>query len=202
MNIKLVSVILFLLISVNCFAASDLDSISFSTYYPAPYGYYNEMKVQKMAVGTVNSTVVPPRDGQLFVDRSVIFNPQASLSDIQNLPNPQRGEVAYAASEDKFYYNNTGNSAGWVRQSGGENGTSYLAIGTDKCDDTAGYHLAYTGVVIQGWYYAQGAGTTCMAGDMSHWTSYPYNSCTWSAGGGYYLCDGPGAQIICAMCVK
>lgn len=80
-----------------CFAD---ESITMTTYYPSPYGSYN----------------------QLDVSRSVTFKPQSNLAAIQALSSPQIGEVAYSSGDDKFYYNNTGTSGGWVALSGGSGG--------------------------------------------------------------------------------
>jgi hypothetical protein len=70
---------------------NQTEILTISTYYPSPYGIYEQMNVQ----------------------RSVIFDPQANIA---GLANPHEGEMVYSNSEDQFYYHN-GNT--WVSQSSG-----------------------------------------------------------------------------------
>ncbi len=127
---------------------SFAEEITITTYYPSPYGSYNELQANKMAVGDTNgdskltSADLPPADGQLYTARSVIYKPQNDLAAIQSLPNPKVGEVVYSQGDDEFYYNNTGTSSGWVAQAGGTCMVTYnSAVGSCSCP--SGWTLKY-----------------------------------------------------------
>jgi hypothetical protein len=70
--------------------AQTTESITLTTYYPSPYGSYNQLDVQ----------------------RSVTFNPL----DKDTLAAPQQGELVYNSPDDAFYYYN---GSDWVKQGGG-----------------------------------------------------------------------------------
>lgn len=72
---------IFLLSATVVYAVSDLDSISFATYYPSPYGSYHELHSDGISIGQGNRTQSPPANG-LIVEGNVgigITNPQAKL---------------------------------------------------------------------------------------------------------------------------
>jgi hypothetical protein len=203
--------VLVALFSINCFA--EEDSVSFATYYPAPYGVYNQMQANKMGVGDINGdSVLDDSDvpsnssnGQLYVARSVIFKPQADLNAIKSLPNPKLGELAYAASEDKFYYQNNsgGTNNGWVPQSGGSGGSTYVAWGTTDC--VAGWTKAYDGYAVfptSGSYSVPGE-VNCMAGNLPFHTAGGW--VWWVQSNNYYTAGGSSegdVRISCVLCVK
>lgn len=98
------------------------ESMTITTYYPSPYGIYNELQSNKLAVGDTNNdgrlsaADQPPEDGQLQVKRSVIFTPQAGLPAV----NTKKGEVVYDnATNNPYYYN----GSSWSRFGAG--GVSY-----------------------------------------------------------------------------
>lgn len=94
------------------------EELHLTTYYPAPYGSYRQMQVQRMAVGDTNGNGVlnandqPGADGQIYAARSVILAPQSSLpaDDIKE------GEIVYNDADNTFYGYN---GAGWQRMGGG-----------------------------------------------------------------------------------
>ena len=94
------------------------DDITVTTYYPSPYGSYNELQTNKLAVGDTNNSGgleagdQPPADGQLYTARSVIYKPQSSLP----ASNAMQGEVVYNSSDNLLYLYN---GSAWVKQSGG-----------------------------------------------------------------------------------
>ena len=45
------------------FAQSGEDSLTITTYYPAPYGVYHELHSDGMSIGSANRTQAPPTDG-------------------------------------------------------------------------------------------------------------------------------------------
>jgi hypothetical protein len=81
------------------------DYITITTYYPSPYGVYNKLQSNKLAVGDTNddsemtSSDQPPANGQIYTARSVIYKPQSSLPATDLL----KGEVAYNNSDNKLY---------------------------------------------------------------------------------------------------
>ena len=118
----------------NCYAQQE--SVTITTYYPSPYGSYNELQSNKMAIGDTNTTTVgfdpsdqPPANGQLYVARSVIFKPQSPLPTTDRLA----GEVVYNPSDGYLY---AYNGSTWVKQAGGE-GYQFVAFG---------YYVTTTGV--------------------------------------------------------
>jgi len=108
------------------------ETLTITTYYPSPYGSYNELQTNKLAVGDTNgdgqlsSADQPPANGQLYTARSVIYKPQSSLPAFDTM----EGEVVYQSSDKKFYYYD---GSAWVAQAGG--GTTVLTLscawGTD-----------------------------------------------------------------------
>ncbi len=104
------------LLSLVCF--SQTEQITITTYYPSPFGVYNELQSNKMAVGDTNgdgnltSADLPPANGQLYTARSVIFKPQLSLP----ILNVREGEMVYNNSDNKVYYYN---GSAWVAQGSG-----------------------------------------------------------------------------------
>ena len=82
----------------SCFAE---ESMTITTYYPSPYGSYNELQTNKFAVGDTNgdfqlsSADQPPANGQIYAARSIILKPQSSLPSSNLLT----GELAYSNSK-------------------------------------------------------------------------------------------------------
>lgn len=123
----------------SCFAQ---ESITITTYYPSPYGVYNELQTNKFAVGdtdgsgNLNAGDQPPEKGQLYTARSVIYKPQGSLPAF----NARKGELVYNDSDNALYLY-TG--ASWVKQGGG--GGCYVTYsgtclpGFTKKEDSIGW---------------------------------------------------------------
>ncbi|MDD4980622.1 MAG: hypothetical protein PHC54_05075 [Candidatus Omnitrophica bacterium] len=77
------------------------ETFTIATYYPSPYGSYNELETNKFAVGDTDQ---PPEKGQIAVARSVIYNPVNK----DGLANPQRGELVYGNDEKFYFYTSSG----------------------------------------------------------------------------------------------
>ncbi len=74
-----------------CAAFAQEESFTITTYYPSPYGSYNELKV----------------------GRSVTYMP---VNNYASLPNPREGELVYNGPDRKFYY---WDGSGWKVLGGG-----------------------------------------------------------------------------------
>jgi len=102
------------------------ESITITTYYPSPYGSYNELQANKLAVGDTNGDMQlsaadqPPANGQLYTARSVIYKPQSSLP----VFDVRKGELVYRDSNDTFYH---------------YNGSNWISIGADIIGAQDGY---------------------------------------------------------------
>ncbi|MFH0913498.1 MAG: hypothetical protein V1884_04380 [Candidatus Omnitrophota bacterium] len=88
-SLGLVLVLTLTLLIAECFA--EEESYTITTYYPSPYGSYNQLQVY----------------------RSVQYKP---VDNVGNLPNPQEGELVYDSSKDALYLFN---GQRWVAQGGG-----------------------------------------------------------------------------------
>jgi len=96
-----------LLLSFSLFSQTN-ETLTITTYYPAPYGSYNELQTNKLAVGDTNgdgqlsAADQPPANGQLYTARSVIYKPQSSLPAV----NTRKGELIYDSITNNFKYYN------------------------------------------------------------------------------------------------
>jgi len=100
---------LFGLVNLTAFAE---ESITITTYYPSPYGSYNELSTNKLAVGDTNN------NGQLDAGDQPSNNGDIRLKPHTSAPPAESGvvgEVAYAS--DGYLYVNNGASI-WVKQGG------------------------------------------------------------------------------------
>lgn len=66
----LLSIVVLLVFISSASAGSDLDSVSFATYYPAPYGVYHEMRTDQQSIGVGYRDNVVPVNG-LIVEGNV-----------------------------------------------------------------------------------------------------------------------------------
>jgi len=88
------------------------ETFTITTYYPSPYGSYNELSTNKFAVGYNTSGDQPDRDGDIRL------KPQ--IGDPAIWVNGKEGEIAYSSTKDTLYVNN---GSSWVAQGAG--GTIY-----------------------------------------------------------------------------
>lgn len=79
------SMILFFVLGfVFCFSGFAQEQITITTYYPSPFGIYNEMRARRMAVGSnyLDASTVTVADDQLIVEGEVGIgntDPQGAL---------------------------------------------------------------------------------------------------------------------------
>ncbi|MDI6758775.1 MAG: hypothetical protein QMD94_03780 [Candidatus Omnitrophota bacterium] len=99
-----INVLTIAFLTASAIAADEF--ITITTYYPSPYGSYNELQTNKLAVGdtdgkgSLDAADQPAANGQIYVARSVIFKPQKSLPAL----NAKEGELVYNDTDNKFYY--------------------------------------------------------------------------------------------------
>ena len=105
---------------------TNTETITLTTYYPAPFGVYNEMQANRMAVGDTDESGgldgadQPDADGQLYTARSIIYKPQSFLP----ISDAKEGELVYNDSDASLYLNVGG--GGWVKQEAGEAGVGKI----------------------------------------------------------------------------
>ena len=164
-------VILFLVIITILFiptlafsdATPSSESVTVTTYYPAPYGEYKEVSAYKLRLG---GAPAPQNNG------NVTFLPQAGDPDSKTgaFTNGQTGEVAYSSTKNAFYYydgskwaglGGTGTGPGsWVCQNKQAAHPQYQAVSL-YCD--SGYKLivgscggSSEGSYFRGWPLSNG----------------------------------------------
>ena len=102
-----------------CFA----EDITITTYYPAPFGVYNEMRANKLVIGDPDSTSTPSPD----TDGVVRF--KGIGSDPIGAGDTEPGALYYNTSDDEFKYHD---GTGWQTLGGG---TQYI-VTTRATDST------------------------------------------------------------------
>jgi len=103
------------IISGLAFAQEEsTESITITTYYPAPFGVYNEMRANKMVIGDPDSSTTPAPD----TDGVMIF--KGSVSDPSGLNDQQDGALYYNDFDHKFKYYDS--FAGEWKEPGGVGG--------------------------------------------------------------------------------
>jgi hypothetical protein len=87
------------------------EDVTITTYYPSPYGAYNELGSNKLSLGknAAGSFAAPANEGSIRFNKPLSGNPSGST-----------GELAYFGSVDGFKYHN---GSAWVSLSGGGGGT-------------------------------------------------------------------------------
>ena len=115
MRICIVSLLFFLILFLACsiclFAQSN-ETLTIATYYPSPYGIYNHMQANRVAVGDANNNSQldagdqPNNDGDIRLKAHTNSPPSEG---------GMQGEIAYAP--DGYLYVHNGSS--WVKQGGG-----------------------------------------------------------------------------------
>ncbi len=184
---------------------SQTESITITTYYPSPYGVYNNLQAQKLGVGDTNkdgaltSADLPARDGDIRL------RPQ--FGDPATWPAGQEGELAYSESVRSFYYYD---GSSWLPQGGSSGGV--VLIGLDSAPACpAGWVTALTGrwmcplggTVLSG-VDAQPGGT-CFCADVGTVSTYRVYSSTSTAFHEYSNMIGIGAAshtMFCRVCVR
>jgi len=96
------------------------ESITITTYYPSPYGSYNELAANRLAIGdtngngTLDAADQPNRDGDIRL--------KAQTDDPAFWPAGTQGQFAYSSTQDSLYHYN---GSSWVASSGGASYVDY-----------------------------------------------------------------------------
>ena len=104
-------------------------TITLTTYYPSPFGVYKKLQAKQIAVGdadgdgVLDSDDFPTRDGDIRLAPQ-FGNPATSWG------TGERGQLAYSAAYDTFYYSN---------------GSTWQALG-----GSGGCYVSYTGTCLSG----------------------------------------------------
>jgi hypothetical protein len=173
------------------------DYITITTYYPSPYGAYNKLQSNKLAVGDtnadseLNSSDLPSADGQIYAARSIILKPQASLPDSDELT----GELVYKNSDKTLYhYDGSAWAAVGASTSAGVTALSAEAASTYTFPNAVGYcrdlsaaaAVSMTGdttTVYTDWHLPSIPEAAVFVGSTADtsecWVAFPYNTSNW-----------------------
>jgi len=106
--------VMFMVIGLWAFA-DNMETITLTTYYPAPYGVYFQLATKRLSVGLLTQADQPNRDGDMRLQPQ----PGDPASTV-DWPVGQAGQLAYSQTKDAFYHSN---GSQWVADSGGSSGT-------------------------------------------------------------------------------
>lgn len=121
--------VIFLFLSIFIFiSVLFAENITITTYYPSPYGSYNEMRVNMLAVGSNYQDVIanPLIDGSLIVSHNVSINRNTAGN--YGSENVRLDTNGYGAVNDLWLKSpKSGAAAGWVSSisGGGKIKTGY-----------------------------------------------------------------------------
>lgn len=155
---------------VSIVLAAD-ESITLTTFYPSPFGSYDKLQTNRLAVGDTNNDGQMSELDQPNRNGDIRLTPQSG--DPANWVRGEEGQVAYSSTNDNLYHSN---GSSWVAQAGG--GTTVIQLscawGTDY---TAGANHGWDGSCVP---------QACPAG----WTSTAIYSEPVSVGcSGHYYCN-------------
>ena len=111
MTMKTLILVASIVIGLDVLSAGA-DSLTMTTYYPAPSGNYAQIQTTRLSVGTANQ---PNRDGDIRLT--------AQAGDPTTWPVGAVGQVAYSSANDGIYYSN---GSAWVG-SGSSTAVMYLS---------------------------------------------------------------------------
>jgi hypothetical protein len=207
------SIFLLLAFFLNSFSQTDdsqtNETITITTYYPSPYGVYNKLQTNMLAVGDMDG------DGELTsqdlpnISGNIRLKPQAG--DPATWPSGRRGEFAYSSTQDALYHYN---GSKWVKEEGG-GGVKIVkdsGIGYASVDCGEGWIITRCGEGMSSYSQAQDFAVRGFYGDYGNYAYPPhylyfYGPCSWSAHGAssysYGIGSGEGNYYaIIAECVK
>lgn len=178
---------------IFCFCASFCyaeEQITITTFYPSPYGSYNALQTNKLAVGDANNDDFLTDADQPNRSGDIRFKPQTGNPN--NWPVGEEGQLAYSQVNDEFYHSN---GSEWVAQGGGTT-VMYLscAWGTDH---TAGSGRGWDGSCTppscpSGWTsaatYSEPLSVACSGHTNCSWGFTGYNDHPVAVGRSVHVC--------------
>jgi len=123
------------LVTFSCFSQESItiESITITTYYPSPYGVYDQMRANKMVIGDPDSTSTPSPDTNGVVRFKGISSDPTGFNDTKP------GALYYNTSDDEFKYHD---GTGWQALGGGGICFTYYCNiaggGGEQCTDSGG----------------------------------------------------------------
>lgn len=106
-----------LLVLIVPYVAAEEDSLSFATYYPAPYGVYNEMRTNKLVIGDSGASLLSSPDTAGIVKFKGLNSDPFSFND------QAPGSLYYNSFDKKFKYHD---GSSWQDLGGGGAGQGGL----------------------------------------------------------------------------
>jgi len=129
---RILLAILVLSVASICYAADETEEITLTTYYPAPYGTYEQLQSNRLAIGS--GAVMPTDDGVI------------NLKPRDEPTSVSEGDIYYNSADHEFKYHDGTDWGSMVRggSSGGPLGDTVLkgtlamgsAIGSSLSFDT------------------------------------------------------------------
>jgi len=157
--------------SLFLFLSAD-ESITITTYYPSPYGSYNELGTNKLAVGDSDGSGTIDAGDQPNFDGDIRLKPRTGS--VTGWGAGKTGEIAYSSVQDSLYHYN---GSSWV--AGGAPTVSSLY----SCYKTAGVATVSCSIGTHTACFMSGSKTTANDSDM-------YDGCTINgASGGEWTID-------------
>jgi hypothetical protein len=178
--------------------------VELTTYYPAPYGEYEDIRTKRLAVGPATQAL-PASQG------NVTFTPQTGdpATKTGAFAGGSVGELAYSADNDAFYHYN---GTSWVAQGGG-GATAVTIYGTQSCPNVTGFTATriYPGYVTiwQEWYNSggtpnvgagAGAGGFCSSEIIAD-TGSAWGTQQWWGQSGNARRDAYNGRVQCCVCI-
>lgn len=112
---------LFLIVSISASSGEEKETLTITTYYPAPYGVYKDLDVKEnVIVGDISPS--SEKEGELWVKEGVVFK---SLDSLPECNSNLKGKMIYY--NDKFRYCDGSN---W-EEVGGPPTLQYVDIGVN-----------------------------------------------------------------------
>jgi hypothetical protein len=150
-------------ICVICVYAQQGESLIITTYYPSPYGSYNELQTNRLAVGDTDQ---PNRNGDIRL--------KAQTGNPTFWPAGTVGQFSYSSDQDSLYHYN---GSTWVASGGGSICMVTYNSNVGSCSCPSGWTLKYDlgpwgGCYSHGtgwaYYFSRPPGGGCTSG----WYSY------------------------------
>lgn len=120
---------LLLLITMICglwtITFSQEESVTITTYYPSPYGSYNELQTNKLAVGDTDGLGTLDAADQPYSDGNIRLKVYSGNPENNGLPGRQ-GEILFSSEDSGSLFLHNGSQ--WAAQGGGGGGATQVLV--------------------------------------------------------------------------